>query len=169
VNLRALTLIRPMAAAIVHGTKRIENRPKDLPKAMRGVETIVAVHAGKGWDDKYAYAVREFDAMPDVRTTCDGPICRYEDYFDHQGIVGLMRLSGRVFTSHEQVRNALTVENYRTIGRWFFGPFGYEIKDAIAFKGAPIRCKGMLGFWTVPAEVEAEIVMRVPESWYWWP
>ncbi|MGN6110093.1 MAG: hypothetical protein ACTHU0_33615, partial [Kofleriaceae bacterium] len=68
--------------------KRVENRPRPLPKAMQGVETIVAVHAGKQWSDEYAAAVAKIFCMPlDAIPRVDGG-----------GIVGVMKLSGHTFT-----------------------------------------------------------------------
>lgn len=145
-NCRALTLIRPMSAAIVHGTKRIENRPKDLPKAMRGVSTVVAVHAGKGWDHAYHDAIMSID--------CErGQDLSYMRHIEDQGLVGLMRLTGRVFTlgvfhDRSTPEGLAAGRVTMTVDPWYSGPFGYEISDAVAFE-TPISCRGMLGFWTV--------------------
>lgn len=144
IDLRALTLIRPMSAAIVHGSKRIENRPQDLPKAMRGVETVVAVHAGKGWDERYMDVVCAIDGDNNF---ISAPSYAGEK-LKHEGIVGLMLLSGRVFVSPRAESHHLG----DSTDRWFSGPYGYEIKAAIAFPG-PIPCRGMLGFWRVPAQL----------------
>ena len=159
--MRALTLVQPMAWAIVRGTKRIENRPRNLPKAMRGVSTVVAVHGGRGWSDEYADVVSEI--MRTNRVGCE------------HGIVGLMRLTGRVWT-HQDMHDYNTnspqrdnndydlVREYSIrrrkydhrygvkVSPWYSGPFGYEISDAVAFD-QPIPCRGMLGFWTVPDDV----------------
>lgn len=40
--------------------------------------------------------------------------------------------------------------------RWFFGPVGYVLRDVIALP-TPVQCKGALGFWTLPADVEANV------------
>lgn len=163
--MKAITLIRPMSAAIVHGTKRIENRPKNLPKLMLGVRTVVAVHAGKGWDPSYSQTLIELDGKLRYTTTSQ---------FTDEGIVGLMLLGGRVFT-HRDVRDYDTCSPQRdnndydirreylldgvkvaTPSSWYSGPFGYEILSAVAFPG-PMPCRGMLGFWTMPAELEAAI------------
>lgn len=141
--MRALTLIRPMAAAIVHGSKRIENRPRDLPKNMHDVQTIVAVHAGKKWDEAYADVVHEIDGDHCVTDEFGQYVTPYEDRIFDEGIVGLMRLSGRTFTCRP---SGIVADD------WWSGPFGYEILDAVAFE-APIPCRGALGWWTVPDDV----------------
>ena len=154
-----------MSSAVVHGTKRIENRPQNLPKAMRGVSTIVAVHAGKGWDADYSQAVIRIDGQKKYTTT---------SAFTDEGIVGLMCLTGRMYT-HRDVRDYNTNSPQRDnndydikrqymvdgidvdamLTDWYSGTFGYEISMAIAFP-KPIPCRGMLGFWTVPDDVFAQ-------------
>jgi hypothetical protein len=157
-DLRALTLIRPMSGAIVHGSKRIENRPQDLPKAMRGKPTIVAVHAGKKWDDAYydALLAIDLDRAYMRRGPADGAVPpRLRD----EGIVGLMILTGRVFTDADPPLRQCAAPKYApesAQGRnwyqadpWWAGPFGYEIDYAVPL-AAPIPCPGALGFWRVP-------------------
>lgn len=163
-----------MSAAIVHGTKRIENRPTNLPKSMRGVPTIVAVHAGKKWSDEYANAVSVI--MKTRELNCE------------QGIVGLMRLTGRVWT-HREVRDYNTnspqrdnndydiVHKYSIDGvpcdvrygvvasPWYSGPFGYEIDRAVAFE-KPIECSGMMGFWPVPPHALAAMNICGACGWH---
>lgn len=147
-----------MSWAIVHGTKRIENRPRDLPKAMRGVPTVVAVHAGKKWDDEYADAIVKImglDALP------------REPWWIEPAIVGLMRLTGRVFTdfdgteAHHLGRPCIIhPDGAPRLDPWFSGPYGYEISHACAL-ATPIPCRGMLGFWPVPDDVAREVLGRV--------
>jgi len=167
-DFRALTLIRPMSAAIVHGTKRIENRPQDLPKAMRGKDTVVAVHAGKGWDGDYCQTVRAIDGgigkdqRRGVRIIDGTP---YEARMEDQGIVGLMHLTGRVYTDADPPWRSVTLAGVERAGAdlpgdWYSGPYGYEIAEAAAFP-EPIPCRGMLGFWRVPADVIAQMRAQV--------
>ena len=46
--MRALTVRQPWAAAIAHGDKRIENRPKPIPPAHLGAQILI--HAGQAED-----------------------------------------------------------------------------------------------------------------------
>ena len=156
-RVRALTLIRPMAAAIVHGSKRIENRPRDLPRAMKGVPTIVAVHAGKGWDETYARIIEMIDGR--IGGVHERRVPWYADHLKDEGIVGLMRLTGRVYTH----RDGRAARRYYLDGvewvlgdRWYSGPFGYEIDRVLAFP-KPIECRGMQGWWPLPAHIEEMI------------
>ncbi|MEV5451615.1 hypothetical protein [Streptomyces sp. NPDC052535] len=47
--MRALTIRQPWAAAIAHGPKRIENRPKAIPAKHQG--TTILIHAGAAEDE----------------------------------------------------------------------------------------------------------------------
>ena len=152
--MKALTLWRPMSAAIVHGSKRIENRPKNLPKAMQDVPTIVAVHAGKGWNEEYADLIRRIgDKVPGAGLL-----------WTHEGIVGLMRLTGRVLTA-EDVPWLNEPGDPPALNPWYSGPFGYEIDRVVAFE-EPIPCKGMLGFWTMPEETLARMQICSLCGWH---
>lgn len=138
--MRALTLIQPMAWAIVSGTKRIENRPTRLPKDMRHRETCVAIHAGKKWSDEYARIVMDvmgLDEMPEA--------ARW------QGIVG-----AAVFLGH-------SIEGAMDRDPWYSGPYGHVIGRAAALT-LPIPCQGMLGWWPVPPDVAEAVGVGLAES-----
>jgi hypothetical protein len=148
----ALTLIQPMGSAIVMAhpkAKRHENRPRDLPKSMRGVETVVAVHAGKKWDDEYAETIFEITGIRMNRG--DVP---------EGAVIGVMTLTGRVFAADYgdwYVSDGKTVQRVgKKPGEWCFGRFAYEIKDATAI-AVPVSCVGALGFWKLPEDVEAKV------------
>ena len=152
--MRGLTFIAPMGQAVVARLdntrggvadhplrKSIDNRPKPLPKKMRGQSTIVAVHCGLKWDVNYAKTCRNIlgDDLDYDRAANEGG-----------KIIGLMRLSGRQFVEapFEPVEWAL----FAGVNPWYGGPFGYEISEAVAFQ-EPILCRGNRGWWPVPADV----------------
>jgi hypothetical protein len=56
------------------------------------------------------------------------------------GIVGMARIVDCVTTMDS---------------RWFFGPFGFVLRDAFPLSLVP--CKGVLGFFTPPADVNAAV------------
>jgi hypothetical protein len=146
--MRALTLIQPMAAAITFDHqlwKDVENRPRNLPRAMRGVETTIALHAGMKWDDGYGEFVMDlFEAWP--------PAAHIQG-----AIIGTVTFSGRVSTSEAECRAA------GRSPRWFFGPFGYEIKERRALE-RPVPCRGMQGWWPVPADVEQAVRAQIARA-----
>lgn len=141
--MRALTLIQPMASAIVIAhpcAKRTENRPRPLPKHMQGHATVIAVHAGLGWSETYADLVRRLL----------GNAIDWDRIVDYPGcIVGLMRLTGRQFT----------IGNPPKEDPWWSGPYGYEISTAIALPD-PVPCRSGFhrGWWTVPNDVASHVL-----------
>jgi hypothetical protein len=151
IDLRALTLTAPMGQAIVTAhprAKRIENRPRPLPKHMLGHETVIAVHAGVKWDAVYAQVVWQM---------LGHNLC-YQDQAGH--IIGLMRLTGFQFTSRQQVISDAPEQ----LG-WWGGPYGYEIASAEALR-QPVPCPGGFhrGWWAVPEDVAARVLEQLP-SW----
>lgn len=138
----ALTLIQPMASAIViadPNAKRIENRPQNLPAKLRNRETVVAVHAGKKWDDEYEAVVYSILGVHLQR-----------GYVPAGAVIGVMTLTGKVYTDARSKP-------------WFSGPFGYEIKEARPI-ATPIACPGALGFWTLPDAVEFAVVEQIKRT-----
>lgn len=47
--------------------------------------------------------------------------------------------------------------------QWFEGPYGFVLKDLFMFQ-EPIECKGALGFWQVPPEIEAEARIQAEQG-----
>jgi hypothetical protein len=145
-GLRALTLVQPMASAIVVADarfKRTENRSRPLPRYMQGHATVVAVHAGLGWDDAYAELVRRIL----------GDAIHWDRIAEHHGcIVGLMRLTGRQFTT----------DNPPVDDPWWSGPFGYEIEVAAALPD-PILCREGFhrGWWRVPDGIASRVFASI--------
>ena len=66
--------------------------------------------------------------------------CR--DELEFGVIVGTVELAGCVVRSESP---------------WFTGLYGFVLRNPIALT-KPIPCKGRLGFWTVPAEIERQIL-----------
>jgi hypothetical protein len=152
--LSALTLWQPMSWAICAPhplAKDIENRPRTLPKAMLGRETVVAVHAGKVWSDEYANKINKIMGATSI------------PFHQDPAIVGLMRLTGRVFSA-DCLPCVEHPDGAPRLNPWYSGPFGYEIADAIELPCA-LKIRGMLGFWPVPEDVVAAIQAQVPEGW----
>ena len=47
--------------------------------------------------------------------------------------------------------------------RWFFGPYGLVLRDVRAL-ATPVPCKGALGFWTLPTDVDASVAQQLARS-----
>lgn len=140
--MRALTLTQPMGWAIVHGTKRIENRPRPLPKWMQGKRTLVALHSGKAWSDEYAETIERI--MGPCHPTPTEP-----------GIIGAMILTGQMFTANNLPLIVCGMGEY--LDSWYSGPYGYQIEWAAALS-EPIEVGGFhRGFWRLPEDVAARV------------
>lgn len=133
--MRALTLYRPWAWSIVHGPKRIENRPwKPWPSV---IGQRIALHAGKRYDKKgEAFIMEQLAAVGGLPVDAED-----------EGIVGVATVRGFV-SNPAEIQDVDQVE-------WFFGPFGWVLEDVRAVE--PIPCSGALGLWQLPAAVEAEV------------
>lgn len=120
---RALSIQQPWADAILHGTKRVENRTwRRAPNAELG---WVWVHAPAGHDKAGELWMREQGLhMPPV----DVP---------RSALIGLAYI-------HTINNGALDASD-----PWAFGPWCWCIGEVIALD-EPVPCKGALGLWTVP-------------------
>lgn len=146
--LRGLTLWRPWAASIVHGPKRVENRPWAPPARMLAEGLWIAIHAGRTWDREGAAFVRNL--WPEARATVP--------HGTEEGIVGIARVVDAL-TFEEGDRDGLW-------GRgsggpdpkdpWSFGPYVWRLEHVRALN-EPIPCRGAQGLWRLPVEI-AEVL-----------
>lgn len=104
--MRALTIKRPWAQAIVYGSKRIENRSRRAPAKFVGER--VAIHAGKGVDQKAFRYCRRL-GFSTTESQCES------------GIIGVATLVEVVEDSFDP---------------WFMGPFGLVFDDVLALERA---------------------------------
>ncbi len=122
--MRALTVRQPWAWAIAHG-KDIENR--DWSTCIRGV---IAIHAAKGMTH-YEYLSNQ--SFIEGNAAILPPLERIV----RGAIIGTVEIVDCVTTSDSV---------------WFEGPCGFVLKGFQPCE--PVPCKGALGFWTVPEEIE---------------
>ena len=140
-GMRAFTVHRPWSFAIAHLGKDVENRSK--PTKHRG---LVAIHGGKKWSNDAAGMAHE--------------------------------LTGYLFGSHpaEETRGIIAIADLVdcheaeldfTEGRFFLGccesswafPTGFHWKLAnVRRLPEPVPCKGFLGLWTGPEDVERAVL-----------
>lgn len=159
--MRGLTFIAPMGYAVVADhprAKRLENRPRSLPKSMLGVETVIVVHCGMKWSEEYAATVVRIFGQSDKSE-------KHLRAAANQGgkIIGLMRLTGRQFTDEDPATTRFSLLDNPVVDPWYAGPFAYEISEAIALP-EPVPCRGMHGWWPVPDHVMPRIITQV-EGW----
>lgn len=131
-KVRALTLWRPWTTAILHGPKRIENRPRRWNIPREGL--LLAIHGGKKFDRGGAKRIREL--WPGL-----------DDHQHPTGIVGVCRA-----VEVREISVALQQGN-----PWAFGPYCYFLEDVVAFQ-APIPLRGQMGLFRLEPHIEAWVV-----------
>lgn len=132
--IRGLTLWRPWAAAIVHGPKRIENRPWHPPLRLLDAGLWVAIHAGRRWDAAGAeFVLGRWRVGTTNACAIEGT---WPGRFELQGIVGVAR-----------VASCIHIEEARKAGDpWAFGPWCWML-DSVHALDFPIACRGAQGLW----------------------
>ena len=136
--MKALSIRQPWPWAIQHLGKRVENRKWNTH--YRG---DFFIHASQGltWDELEGFAdfVRAEKLSGDVAGQRMRP-----DSFERGGLVGVARLVDVVKSAD------LLPAGQRP---WFFGPVGFLLADIRSFPLIP--CKGALGFFDLPRDIEA--------------
>lgn len=149
--MKALTLWRPWSDAIVHGPKRVENRPWCPPATILG--ELIAIHAGmkygiaEGWSLPGDYSPPDEDESP-------------------TGIVGVARVMGYLDLRKGERRGEIAGGRLFRLGTriyeldtdpWWLGPVGWLLEDVVALP-KPLACPGALGLWRVPVAIDEQIV-----------
>lgn len=129
-TIRGLTLWRPWPWSIVHGSKRIENRPW-WSDGLEG--NWIALHAGKRWDDDGAAKIRAVHAEMSGSSD-DHPL----------GIAGVARVVGVIHRGNDSLMRADQI-------RWYFGPYGWVLEEVTPIN--PVPCRGAQGLWSLPDNV----------------
>lgn len=125
--MKAISILQPWAWSIAHGFKPVENRT--WRTRYRGP---VLIHAGKRWGRE-----QKID-LAFVRATF--PEIALPETFELGGIIGVATITDCVTTMDSP---------------WFFGPYGFVMRDQRAFKSI-IPFKGALGFFDVPDDLVRE-------------
>lgn len=158
--MRGLTLTQPWAGLVAAGVKLVENRPRHPPHNMIGER--FAVHASREIDREAWRRIIEID--PTVALDYPGSMA-HAARVHHlaevtSAVIAVATLDHVVFDEtgmlHEDIRRDLGVQY-----RWYSGDYGYVLRDVFALP-APVRCKGMLGFWTLPSDVESAVRTQLP-------
>lgn len=147
--IRGLTLWRPWAAAIVHGPKRIENRPWHPPVGYLDRGLWIAIHAGRRWDAAGAeFILKRWRVGVTNACALEGT---WPGAYELQGIVGVARVSAVL--SIDELRAETSPE--AAVERvWAFGPWCWVLETVHALPH-PIPCRGAQGLWTLPPAVLA--------------
>ena len=140
--MRALTLWQPWAHAILHCGKRVENRPWPPPYTTIG--EVIAIHAGaryeaNGWSFPTGVVVPPKGTVP------------------QRAIVGAARVLGFLDLRGLYRQCVGCADAHALDGDpWWAGPVGWLLGDVVAL-AEPVPCKGALGLWRLPPDVEAAV------------
>lgn len=149
--MRALTLWRPWPDAIIHSSKRIENRDYRPPASLMG--EVFALHAGKRYDDP-SEGLRwplPDDWKPPREHEC--PL----------GVVAVARLVGvvlplemiEVWVPPGASGHVRVTDKPLDMRWWSKGAFGWILSEVRAL--TPVPCNGMQGVWTLKPDIEAQV------------
>ncbi len=122
--MKALSIKQPWADAIVHGTKRIENRGRPVPAAYIGVRTLL--HASKAGDRRAV--LNGIRPHGDVRGA----------------ILGAFTITGYHLDGDDCIPNCSFWGQDQL--------FHWQLADVVRLD-QPVPAKGFLGFWTPPDTV----------------
>jgi hypothetical protein len=150
--MRCLSVRQPWAGLIALGLKPIENRSRHIVSPGKIFDERIAIHASKATDLDGAASIREIAPEIDLDklTACSvlGSVIgavNVEDVLEESWSCRHHRFPPILDTIHE---------------RWYFDAIGYVFRDALALS-KPMRCKGALGFWRLPADVERAVVEQL--------
>ena len=155
--MRALTLTQPWATLVAIGANVIETR--DWPTKYRG---RFAIHAAKGFPR-------------DARALCRKRPCRdalaaggytTADALPRGAIVAVVTLESLLVcgpSTLEEIRarskRGELPAHEADFGDFSDGRYGFVLND-VSRVDPPVPARGMLGFWEVPAEIEAVVRQR---------
>jgi hypothetical protein len=150
--MKSLTVKQPWAFSIAHLGKPIENRTWTTKH--RGP---IAIHAGKGWDVdgqdsalvrlSWRVAGQDLHVLtPNNSLIPLGAVVAVADLVD---------VCGKTF--------AVPAPNFCGCGPWASrSQYHWRLANVRAL-AEPVPCKGALGLWTLPADVEAAVVAQLGE------
>lgn len=146
--MKALTLHRPWSDAIVHGTKRVENRTWRPPRADLG--SMIAIHAGKAWAGDSRWPEGDRPRVPEDSPTGIVGVARLVGWAQTTDAFGAIRYSGTL--SAKAARSACE-------SGWYIGGcVGWVLERVIPIP--PLECRGRQGLWTVPDELARRVGIR---------
>jgi len=152
--MKCISILQPWASLVALGHKRIETRSWNTK--YRGE---LLIHASKKKPtDPYLY-----DTLHDIATNAG--LIRNWSELPYGAIIGKVNLNAVVDVEsflafpvgyYGDHRYELT-EQELAFGDYSPNRFGWLLSDPILFK-EPIPCKGQLGIWNLPAELEELII-----------
>ncbi|KKN81359.1 hypothetical protein LCGC14_0319720 [marine sediment metagenome] len=154
--MRALTLHQPVASMMGHQPlKSVENRKWKPHASVFGQR--IAIHAGKKWNAEYAAWAR---GVSKHDRACEIAI---HAAIRKAGGISAAIVSTAVVSAWYDKRDGkcewtdpATCLEFIKDDPWFQGPVGWLLTDFIQLP-KPIPCRGALGLWTIPENIQAVI------------
>ncbi len=159
--MRALTLTQPWCGLVASGAKLVENRPR--PMILReDFGKPFGLHASREIDEHVYDRIEEID--PDIfeRVGCLGS--HWHDLTRiTSAVIAVATIKRAVFEVDGQIKDLITGEvvDLGDQRRWFFGRIGYLLRPDVRALKNPVPCKGALGFWRMPADVESSVMAQL--------
>ena len=142
--MKALSIKQPWAHAILQCGKDIENRTWKT-----NVRGRVLIHASQKLDDLAMHYWYSKDVRAAISSKDTPP---HADFFGcPEPAVGFLHLTGAIL-GFVTIVDCVTESK----SKWFEGPYGYVLKDPVAFN-KPIPCKGQLKFFDPPSDVMRKV------------
>lgn len=165
--MRALTLTQPWAGLVASGIKLVENRPRSMIKR-EDFGKPFAIHASRVIDEPIYRRIREIapELHLDADLTEDQLPAWYRLSRITSAVIAIATIDSMLdpvalgIGTAEPEASAPLPDGQR---RWFFGPIGYVLRDVCAL-AVPVSCRGMQGFWTLPADVERAVRQAVRDG-----
>jgi hypothetical protein len=154
--MRALTVRLPWSWAITHGQKDVENRTWPAPSWL----DTFAIHAGalSGWDTDGEFsptlrrAWEKWAATLPAGNVAAVPIRRAALHIDHSAIVAVVRLAD----CHDATgAKTCSCSPWSAPRSWH-----WQLADVRPLR-SPVPCKGMLGLWNLPGDVESAVMAQI--------
>lgn len=158
--MRCMSLSQPWAGLVASGVKLVENRPRKIVK-IDDFGTPFAIHASREIvEDTYRRIAEVAPELP----VGSGEWHRLSRITS--AVIGVATIDrelhgwrGADILAYESELRAKLGDQFR----WFFGPVGYVLRDVVALP-TPVKCKGALGFWTLPDDIERQVRAQLPRG-----
>jgi hypothetical protein len=155
---------------VASSVKLVENRPRKMINAVDFGKPF-AIHASREIDESVYDRIKEIVGVSDGPTEANRMFHGWGDPEQTEwqrwyrlsritsAVIAVATIDSIVFDSTGLLANEID----RHLGeqrRWFFGPVGYVLRDVRAL-AKPVPCRGALGFWTLPPDVELAVAAQV--------
>lgn len=171
----ALTIHQPWATLIARGLKRVENRAWTPSPLELSPGDFVLLHAGRGFDpeaweaalalaDAEGLRVELLEALRRPLATARGIASRSLRAASMRGAETLARerVPFSAIVGVARFVGVIEPTNAGAFGRWYEGPFGWELDDAVEIE--PVAIPGAPGLFGVENKVLATVVERWHEA-----